>query len=1376
MVVTSEFGCSDTVYGSILVNPRPDASFAVPNDLCVPADFSPVDLSVGNGLSYQWNVSPSTNVTIANAGTNAPIFNLPSTIQDSVVYNVFLTVTDVNGCVDSTFQQMIVYPNPLADFSISDTIGCQPFQVNFSSTSQQFGSMILHHYWDFGNGMIDSTSTPSSVFLNSGVNDTTYHVLLVVSNDLGCLDSTQKTITVHPDPKAQINVAGSNIGCTPFVLDSNMAMATDYSNANSSYTWEVLDVNDNVLTSTTGINGLNHVMPNDNDTVWVRLIAVSPYGCASDTTMEMFVTRPNPEVDFSLSDTISCTPAAVQTTNLTSQAISYQWLVNGIPQSTAVSPSFTFSNTGTIDSVVTIKLIAVSPFGCVDSLEKDVTILPQPQPNFAYVEVCDGDSTAFIDISTSFLPIVQWTWNFGDNSTSTDQNPKHLYGSPGPYAVTLNVTDTFGCQSTHTDTVIVRPHPQADFSLSTSSCYVDTICVNQADVFTDTSFIPNLGGNATQWQWDVGANGIVNYITPTMTHTFTDTGFVDIAFYVETQYGCFDSVVKTYYVLPEPTVGFSVDTTEGCDGHQVVLQQESSGYIETYSWTLFTLSSTGTPQIISTSTTAMPPVFPSLTASNSQDTVYYVSLTVATCCASDSMAIPITIKPEPTAFFVPSDTVACSPVNVNFLIDGQTIGLPDYIIMNYGDGRIDTISPQLINLPGGPVLLFGVQNHTFTYTGSGTDTTYVVTLTAVNACGTSTYSRTITVLPSTVTAFFTSSHISGCAPLSVSFNNLTANTLIANWSFDYDTVTGNWGTSTAQGNNPTFVYNNPGVYTIALAVNDGCGSDTSYRQITVLPSPTGSFGFNNNVCPGDSVFFTNTSTVSSGNIIGYNWSLGNGTNTNTLNAATVYDSAGVYQVCLIVQSNNGCSDTVCQNVNVIAKPIIDVDVNNLCFNEQPFVFTNLTTVPGGSVNYTQWDFGDGNTSGQFSPSHTYDSTGVYTIRLYHEGTGGCADSLTFDVHVYPSPEAIFSYSRPNGDSCGIPQSFQFTYEGSGASDFYWDFDIANRPDSITSTLENPSLTFIEFGRYDVRLVVTNGYGCTDTMQQQIVIQPSPEARFRATPLEGCLPVTVSFTDESTVPRPDLGGIARWEYHFGDGDVQDGVSPSTIHDYQDSGTYYPFLITHTEYGCVDTFYYPEPIKIYPTPIAGFNIDERLDGTFLLTNTSEYHPSDASFLWNTGDGARYATKDVTHRYQIDRLKNEHEFTICLKVETRFGCADSICEDVFLEKFSFFVPNAIAPEVPHAGEAAVFLPKGHSLAEYRMQIFDYWGNLIFETTELTNEGEPAVGWNGRKYNTGDLLPMGMYVWKIDALFEDGTRWPGVSIEDKKNPITSGPINLIR
>jgi hypothetical protein len=135
----------------------------------------------------------------------------------------------------------------------------------------------------------------------------------------------------------------------------------------------------------------------------------------------------------------------------------------------------------------------------------------------------------------------------------------------------------------------------------------------------------------------------------------------------------------------------------------------------------------------------------------------------------------------------------------------------------------------------------------------------------------------------------------------------------------------------------------------------------------------------------------------------------------------------------------------------------------------------------------------------------------------------------------------------------------------------------------------------------------------------------------------------------------------------------------------------------------------------------------------------------------------------------------YDICLILideNSQFQCADTFCIEpgLFVDYFKgLYIPNALAPN-GNSGEASYFLPKGKSLEEYNLQIFDTWGNLVWQTSVLTTlDGKPAIAWEGTTLDNKPLQ-QGTYVWKIYAKFSDGSIWPGI---DGK---TTGPVYLIR
>jgi len=115
-------------------------------------------------------------------------------------------------------------------------------------------------------------------------------------------------------------------------------------------------------------------------------------------------------------------------------------------------------------------------------------------------------------------------------------------------------------------------------------------------------------------------------------------------------------------------------------------------------------------------------------------------------------------------------------------------------------------------------------------------------------------------------------------------------------------------------------------------------------------------------------------------------------------------------------------------------------------------------------------------------------------------------------------------------------------------------------------------------------------------------------------------------------------------------------------------------------------------------------------------------------------------------------------CLRVINSFGCSDSVCKSFWVWPTNLVVPNAFSPDLDYIGEDALFLPKGHSLDQYEIWIYDKWGNEVWYSDKLDPVlKSPAEGWDGKDQMTGESVPMGVYAWKIRAVFDDGTRWTG-------------------
>ena len=248
---------------------------------------------------------------------------------------------------------------------------------------------------------------------------------------------------------------------------------------------------------------------------------------------------------------------------------------------------------------------------------------------------------------------------------------------------------------------------------------------------------------------------------------------------------------------------------------------------------------------------------------------------------------------------------------------------------------------------------------------------------------------------------------------------------------------------------------------------------------------------------------------------------------------------------------------------------------------------------------------------------------------------------------------------------------------------------------------------------------------------------------------------------------------------------------------DSATSYLIeLNVETNYECTsDT---STIITVLPTPIANFLTpiqDLPNYGTYILNGTNSTNsignyadPNNYNYNWQIvdgpnnivdifnaqdNDGNTYLPSPDLLYYQFTYfLYGANDSTeICLELsDKKYKCKDVICKNVKIESWGdLFVPNALYPESGDEG-SSLFLPKGKSLTEYNLQIFDKFGNLLWENDEIDPaDGSPKVGWDGT--SNGSLLPQGTYIWRVSAKFINGP-WNGVDGNGKK----TGTIYLIR
>lgn len=1000
-----------------------------------------------NAISYLWNFGNGNTSTQANPAT---------TYATDGVYTVTLTATNACGS-NTTTQTVVIVTPPTAGFTASNTNGCGPLQVQYTSTASANATTFN---WQFAGGN-PSTSTdqnPTVVYTTPG----NYTALLTVSNSAGSSSTVQvNVVTVQPLPTAVFSYSGSGATVT---FTNTSANAT-------SYLWNFGNGNTNTAANPT------YTYPTDG-IYTVTLTATGTCGTATATQTVLIVTPPT--AGFTVSNANGCAPLAVQYTNTASaNATSFSWEFPGGSPATSVlqNPVVVYDAPGTYSATLTVSNAA----GNNSSTQTNI-VVATGGPTASFAHTGNGTQVTFANNSAN---ATTYLWAFGDGNTGTQANPVHTYAGDGVYSVTLTATNACGSTSA-TQVVIVVTPPTAGFTATNTAG-----CAPLSVQYTSTA-----SANTTTYNWDFPGGTPANSTDQNPVVVYSAPGTYTAVLRVSNAAGS-DTLTQTNLVTATgaPTTAF----THLVNG-AVVTFTNSSANATGYLWNF------GNGQ---NSTDANP------TYSYPTDGTYTVTLTATNACGATTSTQTIVIVTPPTAGFTATNAVGCSPLSVQYT--STSSANTTSFSWQFPGGTPATSTEQhpvvLYNVPGtyaatltvsnaagtntvsqagvatvtgGPSSGFSATVDLFTATfvnlssnastylwnfgdGSGSadpnpshtytaDGTYLVTLTATNACGSNVFTQNVVVL-TLPTAVFTANTTAGCGPLTVQFTDLsTSNTTSWNWSFPGGTPS----TSTQQ--NPVVVYETPGVYDVTLVASTGAGSSTFTRTAFISVGSTPVAGFQESANGANIQFANNTSNANS-----YLWNFGDGNTSTEEHPAHLYGASGNFTVTLVATNPCG-SDTITRQIVVAGPPPVAAFSANSTNGCSPLTvhFADLST--GTPVAWT-WLFQGGtpSISTEQNPTVVYNTAGSYAVVLRVVNSYG-ADTLiqTNYVQVRSAPLTNFA-TAING------ATVSFTNLTPGVTTFAWNFG-----DNTSSNIANPVHVYTLPGTYTVRLTTTNDCGSNTT--------------------------------------------------------------------------------------------------------------------------------------------------------------------------------------------------------------------------------------------------------------------------------------------------------
>lgn len=835
-------------------------------------------------------------------------------------YNVLLTVTSNQGCVDTITKNIYVMQSPIAAFNAPQTCGFDVAFTNTSTANNTFNSFN----WTFGNSTNSTLQNPSITYIDpqtSGLGYS-YNVTLIVENQDNCFDTVTQAITLMDIPVADFNFVAD---CDQSVQFSNISTIDD--GEALSYAWNFGDGN----TSTALSPNPTYAAGGD---VQVQLITSTAFGC-SDTITKLVHVRQSPIASFTAPTACGFTRTFTNTSAANSTFLSYAWDFGNGANATTANGTHTYVDPeiNGLGYNYTVELIVENQDNCFDTTTQNITLWDYPVADFQIpLKACVDELITISDQSTIDNSTINgWNWDFGDLSNSTSQNNTHQYNPANTYTVELIVTDVNGCMDTISKTIPVYNNPVADFPIP-NACGINVAYTDQSN--------PNGGAVINGWNWNFGDANTSNSQHPG--HVYANTGNFNVELIVTNADGCKDTVVKPVIVHELPTASFTFNNE--CRYKSVNFNNTSTSTIDpivSYIWTMHDAT-----------------VYNSANTSHvyNIDGTYAVSLIVTTNFnCSDTIVQNVTIYPLPVPQFTANDV--CDPNAVVFqnasTISSGTINNYVWNIVNNQNLNSTQTNPSIVMPSHG---------------------TYNVWLTAYsNFNCIDSIMGSVTVNPKPV-AGFTLDDADGCAPHIVQFSDLS--NVVSGTIIDYDWTLGN---DFSQQQHPLQTYG-VGTYDVTLIVSTdkGC-KDTLTQLAAVVSYPNPIAAFDNNPSKEDfSTPFFQFTNLSQGYIYS-NWAFGDGATSNQTHPGHLYvpESAGFYDVSLVVENQFGCKDSTNDRVQIVGDHLIYIPntttINNDGINDY-FTIYGTNIIDAELLVFDRWGEKVGHVKGWQGDKLTWNCT------------------------------------------------------------------------------------------------------------------------------------------------------------------------------------------------------------------------------------------------------------------------------------------------------------------------------------------------------------------------------------------------------------------